>query len=160
MAHATKGYTALMYFMTWLFYLLVSVPGMIFWIWQLVEAEEDRCVGASGTWLFKMWSEYAGLYGSWILYFLPVLMGILQLAQYNGDIFAAGYINAIVLMVMLGLSWLATGLIHVFFVPALVQEWSDRCDGKAAPAPTVPAEVIDAVVEEVEPEVDDGNDWD
>ena len=92
---------------------------MIFWIWQLVEADEDRCVGASGTWLFKMWSEYPGLYGSWILYFFTVLMPILQLSQINGDIFAAGWTNAIVQVAMMTLTWLATGLIHIFFVPAL-----------------------------------------
>ena len=160
-AHPTKGYTALTYLFVWLFYLLISVPGMIFWIWQLVEAEEDKCVGASGTWLFKMWSEYPGLYGSWILYFLTVLMPILQLGQINGDIFAAGYTNAIVQIVMLSLTWIATGVIHVLFVPALNQEWTDRCENKAAPVVVeVIDEVIEAAVEEVEPEVDDGNDWD
>jgi hypothetical protein len=133
LAHPTRGYTALGYLMTWLFYLIVAVPGMIFWIWQLVEADEDRCVGASGTWLFNMWSSYAGLYGSWILYFLPVLMFILQMSQINGDIFAPGWINAIVQVSMMTLSWLATGVIHVMFVPALNQQWVDKCETAAAP---------------------------
>lgn len=104
----------------------------------MVEAEEDKCNGpedrVSATWLFKMWSEYPGLYGSWILYFLTVLMPILQMSQINGDIFAAGWINAIVQCSMLTLSWLATGIIHVLFTPALNQEWEDRCENKAAPA--------------------------
>jgi len=133
---------------------------MIFWIWQLVEEEEDKCVGASGTWLFKMWSEWAGLYGSSILYFFTVLMPLLQLAQINGDIFAAGYINAIVSMVMMMLTWLGTMLIHIFFVPALKQEWTDKCENAPTPVEEVPAEVIEPVIEDSEPDVDDGNDWD
>lgn len=148
------------YLFIWLFYLIVSVPGFIFWVWQMVEDEEDRCVGASGTWLFKMWSEYVGLYGSWILYFVTVLMPILQLSQLNGDIFAATSINATVQVAMMTLTWLATGLIHVFFVPALVQQWSDRCENRPQPAEEVPAEVVEPVIEDSEPDVDDGNDWD
>lgn len=133
---------------------------MIFWIWQLVEADEDRCVGASGTWLFNMWSSYPHLYGSWILYFLTVLMPILQLSQLNGDIFAAGWINAIVQVSMMTLTWLATGIIHVLFVPALNQEWKDRCES-APLAVEVPAEeIVIPETTEVEPTVDEGNDWD
>ena len=159
-AHPTKGYTAMEYLFIWLFYLLISVPGFIFWVWQMVEDEEDRCVGASGTWLFKMWSEYPGLYGSWILYFVTVLMPILQLSQYNGNIALPGYINAVVQLAMMTLTWLATGLIHIFFVPALQQEWIDRCENRPVAAPEVPAEIVEPVIEDSEPDVDDGNDWD
>lgn len=162
LAHPTKGYTALTYLFIWLFYLILAVPAMIFWIWQLVEADEDRCVGASGTWLFNMWSSYAHLYGSWILYFLTVLMPILQLSQINGDIFAPGWINAIVQVAMMTLTWLATGIIHVLFVPALNQEWKDRCES-AAPVAEVPAELEEVTEKlniEEEPTVDEGNDWD
>jgi len=58
------------------------------------------------------------------------------------------------------LTWLGIGLIHVLFVPALNQQWTDKCEG-AAPvvAPAVVEEVVE-VVDEVEPKVDDGNDWD
>ena len=151
------------YLFIWLFYMIIAVPGMIFWIWQLVEADEDRCVGASGTWLFKMWSEYPGLYGSWVLYFIPVLIPILQMGQLNGDVFAPTWINSIVQIAMMTLSWLATGLIHVLFVPALNQQWTDRCETKAAPVkvpvPEIKTEVVE-IIDEVEPDVDDGNDWD
>lgn len=160
-SHPTQGYTALTYLFIVIFYMIIAVPGFIFWVWQMVEDDADRCVGASGTWLFKMWSEYPGLYGSWILYFLTVLMPILQLAQLNGDIFREGWINSIVQVSMMTLTWLATGIIHVLFVPALNQKWSDRCDGvqpkeapKKQPKKPEPIETID------EPEPDEGNDWD
>jgi len=148
------------YLFIWLFYLILAVPAMIFWIWQLVEQDEHRCVGASGTWLFNMWSSYAHLYGSWILYFVTVLMPILQLSQINGDIFAPGWINAIVQVSMMTLTWLATGIIHVMFVPALNQEYEDRCNS-AAVVEEVPAEeaIVAEAIEE-EPTVDEGNDWD
>jgi len=108
-----------------------------------------------------MWSSYPHLYGSWVLYFLTVLMPILQMAQINGDIFAAGWINAIVQVSMMTLTWLATGIIHVLFVPALNQEWKDRCE-TAAPIAEVPAEetIVEEVAVEEEPTVDEGNDWD
>merc|ERR1711957_45103 len=67
MWHPTKGYTALGYFMTWLFYMLIALPGVIFYIWSLIEDEAAACEGISGAWLFTMWSKTAGLYGSWIL---------------------------------------------------------------------------------------------
>ena len=105
--------------MIWIFYMVIAVPGMIFFIWSLVESDAAACEGTSGSWLFNMWSSWAGLYGSWVLYFLPVLMFILQAAQINGDIFAPGWINAIVLSSMMTISWIATGMIHVLFVPAL-----------------------------------------
>lgn len=162
LAHPTNGFTAATYLFIWLFYLIISIPQVIFWIWQLVEAEGDKCEGISGTWLFNMWASYPGLYGSWILYFLPVLMPILQMAQINGDIFAPGWINAIVQVSMMTLTWLATGLIHILFVPALNQEWTDKCETKAPVAVKVPAPVTEVVevIDEVEPDVDDGNDWD
>lgn len=31
--HPTRGYTAIGYLFTWLFYMIIAVPGMIFWIW-------------------------------------------------------------------------------------------------------------------------------
>ena len=65
---------------------------------------------------------------------------------------------------MMTLTWLATGLIHVFFSPALVHQYETRCNGAApveAPkkkpvAPNTPKPIID----EVEPAVEEGNDWD
>jgi len=163
MWHPTKGYTALGYFMTWLFYMLIALPGVIFYIWSLIEDEAAACEGISGAWLFTMWSKTAGLYGSWILYFLPVLMFILQLGQINGDIFAPGWINAQVLTAMLTISWIATGVIHILFTPALKQQLMDKCAPKeeAPVAAEVPAEeeVVEESIEE-EPTVDEGNDWD
>jgi len=162
MWHPTKGYTALGYFMTWLFYMLIALPGVIFYIWSLIEDEAAACEGISGAWLFNMWSTSPGLYGSWVLYFLPVLMFILQLGQINGDIFAPGWINAQVLTAMLTISWIGTGVIHVLFVPALNQQIEDKCAPKEAP---LVEEIVDAeeVIEESieeEPTVDEGNDWD
>jgi hypothetical protein len=160
LAHPTKGYTAMTYLFIWLFYLIDSIPAVVFWIWSLVEAEEAKCEGISGTWLFKIWSEWVGLYGSWILYFVPVLMPILQMGQINGDIFAPGWINAIVQVSMMTLTWLGIGLIHIFFVPALNQQWTDKCETAAVVAPAAVVEEVVEVVDEVEPEVDDGHDWD
>merc|ERR1711957_790309 len=45
MWHPTKGYTALGYFMTWLFYMLIALPGVIFYIWSLIEDEAAACEG-------------------------------------------------------------------------------------------------------------------
>jgi len=133
---------------------------MIFFIWAMVEDAAAACEGTSGNWLFVFWSQWLGLYGSWVLYFIPPLMFILQMSQINGDIFAPGWINAIVLTSMLVLSWVATGVIHVLFVPALKQEYKDACAPKEAVAAEVPAEeVVEEKVEE-EPTVDEGNDWD
>ena len=110
--------------------LLVSFIQLIFWIWKIVEDDQDRCATddkTSGTYLFNIWSQYVGLYVSWILYFLPVLMPILQLAQINGVVSAAGYINAVVQLVMMILTWLATGIIHIIYTPDLQKQYDFVC---------------------------------
>jgi len=129
-AHPVHGWTALGYLFIWLFYLIIAVPGMIFFIWAMVEDAAAACGGMSGNMLFVFWSTWIGLYGSWVLYFLPPLMFILQLGQLNGDMFAPAWINAIVLTSMTVISWIVTGVIHVLFVPALKQEYKDLCTPK------------------------------
>lgn len=161
-ANPTVGWTALGYLFIWLFYLIISVPGTIFFIWAMVEDAAAACEGTSGNWLFVFWSKWFGLYGSWVLYVIPPIMFIVQMAQINGDIYAGAWINAIVLTSMTVLSWVATGVIHVLFVPALKREFKDACAPKeAAPVAEVPAETIE-VPESIdeEPTVDEGNDWD
>jgi len=64
---------------------------------------------------------------------------------------------------MLTISWIATGVIHVLFVPALNTQLMDKCAPKEAPvAAEVPAEAEEVVEESIEeePTVDEGNDWD
>lgn len=73
------GWTAFTYFFIFMGYLIVAVPEFIFAFMVLVDVEP-------GLYLFNLWARYPGLYGSWILYVLPVIFPIVQLAHLNGDI--------------------------------------------------------------------------
>ena len=127
-------WTALQYLWIWLFYLLISVPELIFWIMYMVEAD-------MGLWLFNMWASYPGLYGGWVLYMFPaIIWPSVQLSVLAGDINRAGYTNAAVSMPMMMISWLFTGIVHVLGFPYLNRK-ADRAgaglhqmDAKAAPA--------------------------
>jgi len=108
LAHPTIGYTAIHYLMVFLMYLIVGVLEFIFWMMYILEAD-------GGAYLFNLWASYVGLYGSWILYILTWVFMAVELGRINGNIYLPGYINAIVQMTMFLLTWLGTGLVHVFY---------------------------------------------
>lgn len=121
---ASVNYTAIQYLFVWLFYLIVAVPEFIFWIVFLVE-DQESCDSTIGFYLFNLWASYFGLYGSWILYSGTVIMPILQLERLKGEIDLPMWTNAIVQLVVMVLSMLITGTIHILFVPALNQRYED-----------------------------------
>jgi len=110
--HSTMGYTAIHYLMVFLMYLIVGVAEFVFWLMYIIEAE-------FGAYLFNLWASYVGLYGSWILYLLTWIFPAVELGRINGDIALPGYINAIVHLSMFLLTWLGTGLVHVFYYKEL-----------------------------------------
>jgi len=63
-----------------------------------------------------MWASYVGLYGSWVLYFFPVLFPLIQITALSG-VNQAGYLNAVVQLVMMMITWLFTGIVHVLGFP-------------------------------------------
>jgi len=105
LTHTTLSWTALSYLWTFLVYMLISVPELIFWIMTMADVPV-------GHWLFNMWASYPGLYGSCILYFLGVIWPIVQLTAVTG-INQPGYTNALIQMIMFMLSWIYTAVVHV-----------------------------------------------
>jgi len=77
--NATLGYTAIGFLFHFWFYLIVSVAELMLWMWYYFGDQTDNCGIESGFWWFNFWASYFGLYGSWILYGLCVLMWVLQL---------------------------------------------------------------------------------
>ena len=67
--NATVGWTAAMYFSTWVVYLLIAVPEFIFWMMFLFDSP-------NGPWLFEMWASYPAYYGCWILYAVPAVFAL------------------------------------------------------------------------------------
>jgi len=115
--HPTMGWTAFSYLMIWLFYLIVSVIEWVGWMcWVTNDGSEQ---GLNGAWFYNMWASYVGLYGSWILYSLTWIFPAVQLSQINGVVYAAGFTNSITLLTVMALSWLAQGLMHIFYVPEI-----------------------------------------
>lgn len=131
------GFTALTYLFVFLFYLIISVPEFIFWIMYMTKAD-------MGAFLFNLWASWVGLYGSWILYFLAFVCPLLQLV-FLTNISQPGWINAVVQLVMLLISWLFTGIIHVLGFPYVNRMYERVSSAEAAAAPEeAPAEVANA----------------
>jgi len=112
------SWTAINYLFIFLFYLLISVPEMVFWVVVMI--------GEStwGLWLFNIWVKWPGLYGSWILYFLTVLFPIIQLvnlAEIGNN--QPGELNATVQLVMMLITWLFTGIVHVLGFPYVERKY-------------------------------------
>lgn len=147
-ADTVVGWTAIQYLWVWLFYLLISVPELIFWIMDMV-GEKD---GDIGNYLFDMWASYPGLYGSWVCYFFAVLFPILQLAHLAGDIFERGWTNAVVQLIMHLISWLYTGIVHVLGYPYVNRRYQRMIAKEAPAAEPTPEPVEEEIVEEEEPE--------
>lgn len=141
LTHTTLSWTALQYLWIWLFYMLISVPEMIFWIMHMIGSPEI------GTYLFNIWVQWPGLYGGWILYFFTFLWPLIQMTSLTG-INQPGYTNAAVQLAMMLITWLFTGIVHVLGYP-FIQRMYERT---LAPK-EVEAEVVEeAVKEEVEEE--------
>jgi hypothetical protein len=66
--------------------------------------------------------------------------------------------NAVVQLVVMTLSWLVTGIIHILFVPGLNQRLEDVENDCNAPLTEDPGTL--AINEDSEPVVDEGRDWD
>jgi len=106
LADVKLGWTALSYMWIFISYMVISFPEMVFWIMHMFGSQK-------GLELLNMWVSWPGLYGSWILYLFPVIFPIVQmvnLVQSNQP----GYLNAAVSLIVMMISWLATGLVHVF----------------------------------------------
>lgn len=166
LTHTTLSWTALSYLWTFLFYMLLAVPELIFWIMTMSDIP-------IGHWLFNMWASSAGLYGSCIMYFLGVLWPIIQLTAVTG-INQPGYVNALVQMIMFMVSWIYTSVVHVMgfeklnrkylrennfepYVLPTLEESTNAAEEKVANA----ADVIDLGKEnaaEIEENVDDAED--
>jgi len=140
LTHTTLSWTALQYLWVWLFYMLISVPEMIFWVMHMVGSPDI------GTYLLNIWVSWPGLYGGWILYFFTVLWPLIQLTAVTG-INQPGYTNAAVQMVMMLMSWLFTGIVHVLGFPYI-----NRMYERTLAPKEVEAEVVAAVEEVVEEE--------
>lgn len=143
LTHTTLSWTALQYLFIWLFYMLISVPEMIFWIMHMVGSPEI------GTYLLNIWVQWPGLYGGWILYFFNFLWPIIQMTSLTG-INQPGYTNAAVQLAMLTISWLFTGIVHVLGYP-YIQRMYERTLVKEVEAEPV-AEVVEEIEEEEEEE--------
>jgi len=141
LTHTTLSWTALQYLWVWLFYMLISVPEMIFWIMHMVGSPEI------GTYLFNIWVQWPGLYGGWILYFFTFLWPLIQLTALTG-INQPGYTNAAVSLVMFTMAWLYTGIVHVLGY-TYVQRMYER---------TLAPKEVEAEVAEVEEEVSEPDD--
>jgi len=144
------SWTAINYLFIFLFYLLISVPEMVFWVVVMI--------GEStwGLWLFNIWVKWPGLYGSWILYFLTVLFPIIQLvnlAEVGNN--QPGELNATVQLVMMLITWLFTGIVHVLGFPYVERKYQKYAEANptaeyAAPAETAPVEEATGTYLEIE----------
>jgi len=131
-----------------MFYMLVSVPELVFWIMHMIEKDNEKAIG---HWLFNMWASYVGLYGSWVLYLFPVLFPLIQLTALSG-INQAGYQNAVVQLVMMMISWLFTGIVHVLgfpYVNAKFARWNNFPSVLPGAEEEAVAEVANAADEDV-----------
>lgn len=109
LSHTTLSWTALQYLWIWLFYMLISIPEMIFWVMHMVGSENNDNIG---TYLLNIWVQWPGLYGGWILYFFTFLWPIIQMSSLTGTN-QPGYANAAVQLVLCTITWLFTGIVHV-----------------------------------------------
>jgi len=137
LSSATVGWTAIQYLWVWLSYLLVAVSQFIVWLLWLLNEEKNEAGENSYQWLWEIWAQYVGLYGSWVLYFFTVLFPILQMSQINGDIYLAGWINAIVQVSMMTITWLGTGVIYL--LRELKRQFNDNGDEAEPAVNAVPA---------------------
>jgi len=158
---ATLGWTALNYFWIFLFYMLISLPEMIFWIMSMAEVKW-------GHWLFNMWVSYPGLYGSWIFYFFTFLWPIVQMGTLTNTS-QPGYTNAAVQCVMGLIGWMFTGLVHVLgyeklnrkylreygYTPNDLPTIAEDKENQDAAEEKAPVEFIAAVVDAAEEPVDE-----
>jgi len=143
--HTTLSWTALQYLWVWLFYMLISVPELIFWVMHMIGEP------ALGTYLFYIWVQWPGLYGSWVLYFFTVLWPLIQLTAVTG-INQPGYTNAAVQCAMFTITWLYTGIVHVLGYPYIIRMYEKTLAPKEVEAAEVIAEVVEEVVDEVDDE--------
>jgi len=131
--------------------MLISVPELIFWSMSMADMK-------MGHWLFNMWVSYPGLYGSWIFYFFTFLWPIVQMALLSGSN-QPGYTNAAVQCVMMLLTWLYTGIVHVFGYEKLNRKYLREYGFTPNELPTIAEEnqaaEEEAPVEEVIAEVED-----
>lgn len=119
MGHTTLYLTAINYLMIFLFYMLISVPEMIFWVMFMAGVKLDNDLA---EWLLNMWISYPGLYGGWVFYFLTWCLPAVQLGLLtttNGGINQPGFTNAAVQLAMMMISWLFTGIVHTLGFPAV-----------------------------------------
>lgn len=114
-SHTTLSWTALHYLFVWLFYMLISLPEMIFWVMFMAETKLENDLT---EWLLNMWISYPALYGSWVFYAFGVIWPAVQLGTLSG-INQPGYTNAAVHLALFLISWLFTGIVHVLGFPAV-----------------------------------------
>lgn len=147
LTHTTLSWTALTYLFVWLFYMLISIPEMIFWVMHMIGEP------AIGTYLLNIWVQFPGLYGGWILYFFGFLFPLIQLTALSG-INQAGYSNAALQLVVFTMTWLMTGIVHVIGFPYIQRMYERTLVKEVAAEPVVEAiaEAVEEVVEEEEEE--------
>ena len=101
---------ALSLFATFFSFMLVSVPEYSGFVAYLY-GERD---------FFVFWVEYFGMYGSLVLYLIPVMFVIMQiLIQQGGSLQAAPGAYCVWLAAIGGIYWLINAIIHVEFTPRL-----------------------------------------
>lgn len=116
-------WTALQYLWIFLFYMLISLPELVFWIMYMVEAD-------MGLWLFDMWASYPGLYGSCVLYFFTIIWPAVQMSSLSDD-YQAGFTNAALSLSMMLITWLYTGIVHILGYPYINRKLA-RQEGAAS----------------------------
>lgn len=126
--------------------MLVSVIEFIAWFWWL---------SGEGAWL-AWWSASVGWYGSVLVYPLPWLFALFQICMtYDMGGFGGNYTqeygtNAVFLVIMGGLIWLFSGLVHVIYSPRLLAQVNPEinkpcmCDAVAPLNPLASRDAKDA----------------
>jgi len=145
--HTTLSWMALNYLFIFLFYMLISIPELVFWIMVMIGDESKNNLN---EWLFNMWASYVGLYGGWVMYGFNVLWPIVQLSQLT-DPGLAGYTNSLVLLFMFAISWLYTGLVHTLGVPHINRKYRREYGHEPG---VIPSDKVEEPVAEAEPEAE------
>lgn len=103
-------YLALSLFSTFFGFMLVSVIEFVGWIIYL---HGDRS-------FLVFWASTFGMYGSVVLYIIPVMFAIMQmLIQMGGSLQAAPGAYCVWLSAVGGIYWLINAIIHIEFTPRL-----------------------------------------
>jgi hypothetical protein len=109
-ADGDQVYLALSMFATFMSFIIVSVTEAIGYIFYLY-GDRD---------FFVLWVEFVGVYGSCVLYLIPVMFAIMQmLIQMGGSLQAAPGAYCVWLSAIGGIYWLINAIIHVEFTPRL-----------------------------------------